>query len=638
MQPPSRNKRKAEDAAPQLGLFGKPAPKGKPAKTTPAEPTLGELFDKRLRARAEEKARDEQAAEATRSNERTPGATRRPPPLAALLPQEDRRPAASVPWRRDSQKGKSLLPAWARDAMKSSAAERLVRAQPEAGADEGLESAEPASETRRVWTVADLVGQVRTHMEATWADLWVHGEISNLRAVPSGHLYFTLKDGDSQLPAVLFRKQAQMLRFRPEDGLEILLRGKVSVYEQRGQMQLIAEHLEPVGAGSLLIAFEQLKARLAAEGLFDSDRKRALPAYPRCVGIITSPSGAVIRDFVNVANRRHAALDILLYPAVVQGSSAASEIAAGLVYFNDARNVDVIVIARGGGSPEDLACFNNEALAHAIAASSLPVVSAIGHETDFTIADFVADLRAPTPSAAAELITAAQHRVGEQVEELAQRLLRGCRYQLMLARQRLAACSVEATHARLSESFNRREQRVDTLRFRLEAALRERLHAASARLVRSSLVASSAGLRQGLGVRTRTTDALRFRMESAQTRTLRMLGERLAHARTALLQQDARQRLLLLRSGVDACNRRLNRAAAGLLAKHRSQHHALTVQLETLSPLAVLSRGYALVFDEAGSLVKQAAAVEPGDLLTLRLADSTVQSRAVAAQTKTGDT
>jgi exodeoxyribonuclease VII large subunit len=286
----------------------------------------------------------------------------------------------------------------------------------------GLVFPEAPANRRRVWRVGQLVGEVRNHIEREYADVWVEGEISNFRPAPSGHMYFTLKDGDAQLPVVLFRRQALLLRFRPEDGLHILVRGRVSVYEQRGQMQLVAEFMEPVGAGSLQIAFEQLKARLQKEGLFSPERKQPLPTFPRCIGIITSPTGAVIRDFLNVAGRRHLALQVQIYPSAVQGETAALEIAAGIAFFNQSRTVDVIVVARGGGSLEDLAPFNSELLARAIAKSLLPVVSAVGHETDFTIADFVADLRAPTPSAAAELLTEAQHKVEERLEQLHRRL------------------------------------------------------------------------------------------------------------------------------------------------------------------------------------------------------------------------
>ena len=264
---------------------------------------------------------------------------------------------------------------------------------------------------RRIYSVRALVADIRQHTESAYSDIWVEGEISNCRPAASGHIYFTLKDGEAQLPIVLFRRQAILLRFRPQDGLAVLVRGRISVYESRGQLQLIAETMEPRGAGALQLAFEQLKRRLADEGLFDAACKRPLPPFPHCIGVVTSPSGAVIRDIVTVIRRRHARLNLLIYPALMQGASSPSSVIEGIRWFNQhPERTDLILIARGGGSLEDLAAFNDESLARAIAASELPVVSAIGHETDFTIADFVADLRAPTPSAAAELITAAQHR------------------------------------------------------------------------------------------------------------------------------------------------------------------------------------------------------------------------------------
>ncbi len=232
----------------------------------------------------------------------------------------------------------------------------------------GLRFEEPRP-ARRIWPVRELVAQVRELVEQEYGDVWVEGEISNFRPAPSGHVYFTLKDAEAQLPIVLFRRQAMLLRFRPEDGLHVLVRGRVSVYEQRGQMQLVAETMEPVGAGSLQLAFEQLKERLKAEGLFDAARKRPLPLFPRTVGIVTSPTGAVIRDFLNIVSRRHSGLNVLLCPASVQGESAPAEIEAALAELNDSNLVDLIVLARGGGSLEDLAAFNSERVARAIASS-----------------------------------------------------------------------------------------------------------------------------------------------------------------------------------------------------------------------------------------------------------------------------
>ena len=257
---------------------------------------------------------------------------------------------------------------------------------------------------RRVWTVRDLVAAVRTHIEREYSDAWVEGEISNFRAHDSGHLYFTLKDQNSQLNAVMFRSQARLLRFRPENGMQVVVRGRITIYEDRGQLQISAEYIEPKGAGALQIAFEQLKEKLEAEGLFATDRKKPIPALPRRIGIVTSPQAAALRDVLNILRRRHQSANILIFPVQVQGEMAATEVTAAVRYFNKTKSVDVIIVARGGGSAEDLAAFNHEGLARAIASSLIPVISAVGHETDFTIIDFVADLRAPTPSAAAELV------------------------------------------------------------------------------------------------------------------------------------------------------------------------------------------------------------------------------------------
>lgn len=519
------------------------------------------------------------------------------------------------------------LPAWARASMP----QPMATPPPAPFIDD--EEPEEEAPARRVWRVADLVSEVRGHIEGAYPDLWVRGEISNLRAAPSGHLYFTLKDGEAQLPAVLFRRQAQLLRFRPEDGLEVLLRGRVSVYEQRGQMQLIGEYLEPVGAGSLQLAFEQLKRKLDAEGLFAMDRKRPLPAYPHCVGIVTSPSGAVIRDFLNVANRRHAALDVLLYPAVVQGDAAAAEIAAGIAYFNRARNVDVIVIARGGGSLEDLAPFNSELVARAIAASTLPVVSAVGHETDFTIADFVADLRAPTPSAAAELITAAQHRIEEHVEALQQRLGRAMRYGLAMSQQRFSGSSIKASLARLRNSLGRREQRLDEQRFRLERAQSKLLRAATDRINTASASLLRQDATHRLQVMGERFSALQLRLGRAVE--TRLISARQSHSRAAatLGSYTASQQLVRNGSRLAALHSRLVRAGSTRVSVATQQHASTARTLSSMSPLAVLGRGYALVFTADGSLLTAAQDTHEGAALSIRLASGTIDA---TVQRKTG--
>jgi exodeoxyribonuclease VII large subunit len=450
----------------------------------------------------------------------------------------------------------------------------------------GLRFEEPLS-ARRVWPVADLVATLRERIEKDYGDIWVEGEISNYRPAPSGHVYFTLKDADAQLPVVLFRRQAVLLRFRPEDGLHVLVRGRLSIYEQRGQMQLVAETMEPVGAGSLQFAFEQLKERLKAEGLFDPARKRPLPAFPRTVAIVTSPTGAVLRDFLNIVARRHSGLNVLLVPVSVQGDSAPAEIESALTFLNQsvaagAALADIVLLARGGGSLEDLAAFNSERVARAIASSRLPVVSAVGHETDFTIADFVADLRAPTPSAAAELITEAQHRIREHLAALLHRLERAARFQLLHARQQLAALSTDRAESRIFVLMQRRAQRLDDHNSRLE---------------------SSAGS------------------------LLRQLRDHAANLAVAVLRRDPRAGLSHAREHLQSCRARLAHALQHTLQRAAGRAEVFEARLRELSPLAVLDRGYALVLNESGNLIRSAAQLTPGDAVTTRLADGSFTSR-----------
>ena len=432
---------------------------------------------------------------------------------------------------------------------------------------------------RRIWTPRELMSAVRTTVEREYGDVWVDGEISNLRPAESGHLYFTLKDDGAQLRVVMFRAQARLLRFRPENGLHVLGRGRITVYESRGELQLSAEYLEPKGAGALQIAFEQLKAKLQAEGLFEAARKRPLPALPKSIGVITSPRGAAVQDMINILRRRHAGVSMLIYPAQVQGETASAEAMAGIKYFNRAKNVDVIVIARGGGSLEDLAPFNDEPLARLIAASHIPVISAIGHETDFTIADFVADLRAPTPSAAAELVTQSKREVEENLARLRQRLGRATRYQLMMAHKLLATLAQHGAMARIRDVITRRQQRVDDL---------------SHRLARSY---------EGVAQHRRR------RVEVASAR---------------LAQLDLRRVLAGLRREIDARSAAIAASARSGLLKRRSIWQRADGRLSELSPTKILERGYALVFDAQGNLLKDSALVQAGDEISARLARGTI--------------
>jgi exodeoxyribonuclease VII large subunit len=444
---------------------------------------------------------------------------------------------------------------------------------------------------RRVWTVRALVSAVRSHVEREYSDCWVEGEISNLRIPDSGHLYFTLKEETSQIRVVMFRSSAKLLRFRPENGLHVTVRGRVTVYEERGELQISAEFMEPQGAGALQLAFEQLKARLAAEGLFDASRKKPIPQLPQRIGIITSPQGAALRDILNILARRHRSANVLIYPAQVQGDSAPGEVMAGLKHFHsDLRAksaVEVIIIARGGGSAEDLACFNHEGLARAVADSKIPVISAIGHETDFTIVDFVADLRAPTPSAAAELVIRSRQEIEEQANELSLRLERAVRYRLLMAHQELTNRAQHGAFARMMDGIHRRQQKLDEQR---------------------------------------------YRMEKAERQLLERCHRRCETVAAAVRHYDARRRLASVRQQLNAQLGNLVAVTRRRLLESRSALERQTASLEALSPVAILNRGYALVFDAKGRLVKDAAQLEAGQELSARLARGRVRARVTATE------
>ena len=433
---------------------------------------------------------------------------------------------------------------------------------------------------RKVWTPRELVGALRTAIEQSFGDVWLQGEISNFRPADSGHLYFTIKDDAAQLRVVMFRMKAQLLRFRPENGMQVVARGRVSLYEQRGELQLMAEYLEPQGAGALQVAFEQLKAKLAAEGLFEQDRKKPLPLLPRRIGVVTSPRGAAIQDILNILRRRHESVGVLIYPAQVQGADAPSEVAAGVRFFNRTRPgkevaVDVIIVARGGGSLEDLAAFNDEGLARVIAASEIPVISAVGHETDFTIADFVADLRAPTPSAAAEIVIQSKHSLDEQIENLRQRLGRAARYRILVSQKMLSEMAQHQVFARISDAIARRQQRADDLTYRLAAGYE---------------------------------------------RSLRVARQRVDVAAARLRHFDLRRVFSGLRREIDARQQGLAAALRHFMGQRRARLEQSAASLDQLSPLKVLERGYALVFDANGVLLKDPAQVNDGDPVTARLA------------------
>jgi exodeoxyribonuclease VII large subunit len=446
---------------------------------------------------------------------------------------------------------------------------------------------------RRPLTVSELTSQVRGAIENRFASVWVEGEISNFRPHISGHWYFTIKDESAQLRATCFRGVNGRIRFRPSDGLQVRARGRLSVYEPRGEYELCVEALDPVGAGALRVAFEQMRDRLEAEGLFSEELKRQLPLLPRRVGVITSVSGAAVRDIVRVIERRTRTVHILIAPTRVQGEGAGREIAHAIKLMNEYHEraiaegrlkdtIDVIIVGRGGGSSEDLWAFNEEEVARAIRKSAIPVISAVGHESDFTVADFAADVRAPTPSAAAEMVAAQEADVSAHVRELTRGLIRAVRFRVMNERAR-------AQEAAMSPGF-------DEARARLRQAER-RTKEATHRL--EILVARAA--------------------ERARHRT-RRAAERLAPAHLVTRAVKTRARLKVARASLEGAGR-------ARLDDGRARLTVAVASLEALSPLAVLRRGYALAQDERGSALRSSRAVRVGDRVSLRLAEGAVRCR-----------
>ncbi len=447
--------------------------------------------------------------------------------------------------------------------------------QPKTSADTG----------RSIYSVTELTQEIKLHLERTFGNLWVAGEISNLKQPSSGHYYFTLKDDGAQIPAVLFRGSTRHLRFRPQDGMAVLVWGHVTVYEPRGAYQIRVERMEPRGKGSLQLAFEQLKERLSKEGLFEASRKRPIPLLPQRLGIVTSPSGAALRDLCRILHRRFPNLEVLVYPAQVQGDLAAAEIAKGIQVLNRLAQedaFDVLIVARGGGSLEDLWPFNEESVARAIATSAIPVVSAVGHEVDFTIADFVADVRAPTPSAAAEMVVRNKEEFLERVVALEGRLQSSARYRVREQRSRVERLSTHQAFGAVLHGIETRAQRVD-----------ESVHRARFQVNR---LLSRLGQRlQGLSVRL------------SERRIDRRLGE-------------ARTRLARLLARLEAAERSRAQGARRAFAEAASK-------LEALSPLSVLGRGYSLAWSPQGKLLRSSDEVALGDAVRVDLARGRIHCR-----------
>jgi exodeoxyribonuclease VII large subunit len=445
------------------------------------------------------------------------------------------------------------------------------------------EPAAPPKPVRHVYSVSELTADIRALVENRFGEVWLEGEISNCKVWNTGHMYFTLKDGSAQIKAVMFRTQVRYLKFTPVDGLHVVARGRLSVYEPKGEYQIVCEHMEPHGLGALQLAFDQLKKKLQAEGLFEAGRKRPLPALPRRIGIVTSLDGAALRDILKVLRRRAPNASVLIRPARVQGEDAAADVATALRMIGKVPGVDVVIVGRGGGSIEDLWAFNEERVARAIVNCPVPVVSAVGHEVDITIADFVADLRAPTPSAAAEMVVAATDDFCSRIDRLTGRLRAASRADLQRRRNTVHLLS----------------SRRGLAGFPGRLALRGRHGAELTHQLRNAMRASIEG-------RARHYRGLRQRLE----------------------QRDLARRLAAMRGRLTGATARLTGAAGR--ARHRAdaRFRALAGRLENLSPLAVLGRGYAVCWNgDKSAIVRSAATVHPGDEVRVTLATGEIACR-----------
>ncbi|WP_215395862.1 exodeoxyribonuclease VII large subunit [Rheinheimera oceanensis] len=432
-----------------------------------------------------------------------------------------------------------------------------------------------------IYSVSRLNSEVRLTLELQFQTLWLQGEVSNFVAAASGHWYFSLKDSAAQVKCAMFKMANRNSSFRPQNGQQVLIRARISVYEPRGEYQLLAEFIESAGAGLLKQQFEQLKAKLQAEGLFDPTRKKPLPAQVQRVGVITSPTGAAVRDIVTVLNRRAPGIEVVIYPSQVQGETAAAQLRNMLSSAIRRNEVDVLIIGRGGGSLEDLWCFNDEALCRAVAACPIPIVSAVGHEIDFALTDFVADVRAPTPSAAAELVSPDQSHLLDRILQLKNRLLQAQRSRLQHAAPKLLNLSQRLLALHPKRRLQQQQQRLDELQLRLAASAK---------------------------------------------RTLQGSQQQQLYLDKSLRQLSPAKALLAHTQHINQLERRLVNAQQLQLKQNKQQLAQLSSQLNTVSPLATLARGYSITFDDKQQVLTSAAQLKAGDTITTRLAEGSISA------------
>jgi exodeoxyribonuclease VII large subunit len=435
-----------------------------------------------------------------------------------------------------------------------------------------------------IYSVSRLNSEVRLTLELQFQTLWLHGEVSNFVAAASGHWYFSLKDNAAQVKCAMFKMANRNSSFRPQNGQQVLIRARISVYEPRGEYQLLAEFIESAGAGLLKQQFEQLKAQLQAEGLFAPERKKPLPAQVQRVGVITSPTGAAVRDIVTVLKRRAPGIAVIIYPSQVQGETAAAQLRTMLSRAIQRNEVDVLIIGRGGGSLEDLWCFNDEALCRAVAACPIPIVSAVGHEIDFALTDFVADVRAPTPSAAAELVSPDQSHLLDRILQLRNRLVQAQRSRLHQAAPTLLNLSQRLIALHPKRHLQQQQQRLDELQLRLTAAVK---------------------------------------------RALSTLQQRQQYLDKSLRQLSPAKSLQQHNLKLNELQRRLANAQQAQLKQRKQQLAALGSQLNAVSPLATLARGYSITFDAKQQVVSASQQLQPGDKVVVKLAEGGFEAEVV---------
>ena len=472
---------------------------------------------------------------------------------------------------------------------------------------------------RRIWKVSEITARIRGLLEGALTDVSVEGEISNCRIAQSGHAYFTLKDAKSQIKCVCFREQMRGLKFKLEDGLHITVRGSIGVYEQRGEYQIYVQTMEPVGLGALQLAFEQLKKKLAAEGLFDQARKKPLPVLPSAIGIITSPTGAAIRDILRVLKRRFPNARVLLYPVKVQGTGAAEEIVEALRYFHAAKLADVIILARGGGSLEDLWAFNEEILARAIFAATIPIISGVGHEIDFTIADFVADLRAPTPSAAAELVVRSREEFDGHLREQQRRLVHHIRYRLSEWKHRVRDLQTHRGFRQLETLLRGRRQLVDDMAQSLAVGMQLRIASLRERVNEGSTRVASFDLRTRALILRRRIEQQRQSLRAAMDRFVARKRRDFAASQVRFAALDLRARVARLRAQWERCSSELQVRIDRLLVARRRKLESAMMQLDERSPLNILKRGFAIAYDASGKVLRSVDQVSIGEDIAIRL-------------------